>query len=86
MQLLEDLLPSAVLTPSVKALKDRVILAEAFGQIGPGRTGASNPEYSIDKAAVVLGGAPGVACFTRKQVLNTLPLFVRDLLREPSVS
>lgn len=63
MQGFEDALPDAFLAPPVKALEDRVILAEAFRKVRPGGAGACDPEDSVDEAAVVLGRAPGVGGF-----------------------
>ena len=37
-------------------------------------------EHGVDKEAVVLGGAAGVAFFAGQQVLDVLPLCVGDLV------
>lgn len=86
LQRLENALPGAVSAPAIEALEGRVPVAVALGQIAPGSTAASDPEHSVDETAVVIGGASRVIGFTGEQVLNAEPVFVGDLLREPSVS
>jgi hypothetical protein len=73
LQHLEDGLPAAQLGPAVEALVDRVVLAEALGEIGgssrSGRTRSGDPEYGVEEEAVVGGVASGVAGLTGEQGL-----------------
>ena len=56
------------------------MLTEAFGQVGPGNPGSSDPEHSVDEGAIVLGSASGVAFFSKQQVLDAFPVFVGDFV------
>jgi hypothetical protein len=82
---LEYRFPAAFFAPSVKALKDGVVLTEALRQIGPGCPGTVDPEHGINEEAVVLGSASGVAFFAGQQRFDTLPLFVGDLVASHGV-
>jgi hypothetical protein len=59
---------------------DRIILTEALREIRSGSPSARNPEHRVQKAAVVLGIAAGVAGFSRKQWLKALVLFVGQFI------
>ena len=76
----EDRLPAALFRPSVKALINRVVLAETFQEIRPGSSGAGDPEHGVQKAAVIVGVATGVARFSGKQRLKTVVLLVGQFI------
>ena len=71
-----DLLPDAPLAPPGEAFVYGVGVAEALGQVLPGRSGACNPEHSIDEKAVILGIAAWFAGLSGQQGLDALEVFV----------
>ena len=87
LQGLVTLLPDAVLAPAREAFVDGVVLAEALGQVFPGRSGACNPKHRIDEEAVILGIAARFAGLSRQQGLDAGVVFVGDrvAVHEPDV-
>ena len=59
LQSLEYILPEALPGPSVKALKNGVVLSEVFRLIRPGSARASDPEYGVNEEALSLAVRPG---------------------------
>jgi len=86
----EDALPDSLLGPTVEPFPDVVPVPEAFGQVAPGGTGLGDPEYGIDKQPVILGDAPMLAGTSGQQVLDPIPVGVRNGMavvhRGPSVA
>jgi hypothetical protein len=72
----EELAPDALARPAVEPPPDGVPVAEAFGQVAPGRAGLGDPQDGVDEQAVVPGGDAGVALLARKQILDAIPILV----------
>lgn len=73
---LKDHLPAPLFRPAVEALIDGVVLAEALREVFPGSPGVGNPKHGVEKAAVVVGVAAGIARLARKQGLKSVVLLV----------
>ncbi len=58
-------LPHAFLGQSAEAFADRIRLAKALRQVGPGAAGARNPNHGVEKQAVIFRCYPAVGNFTR---------------------
>src|SRR5262245_64915338 len=71
---LEDPLPGALPRPAVEAPPHGVPLAEAFGQITPGRARLGDPQDGVEDQAIVLGGPAGLAGASGQQVLDPFPI------------
>src|SRR6185369_3485432 len=78
-QLVEDMLPNAVLRPSSETLELTVPVPELVRKIAPGRSRSENPEHTIDEAAIVLAVPSLVALFAWTQLLDALPLRIRQI-------
>jgi len=70
----EQPLPDPSVLPAVKTTGDRAPGAIAFGQIAPGSAGASNPEHTIQDAAMINRRSAGLGFLWRKQWVQPLPL------------
>lgn len=67
----------AALDPAVEALVDGDPLAELRGKIAPGRSGAGDPENTLDGGTVVLGvGAATMPALAWEKRGNAFPLAV----------
>src|SRR5262249_22994353 len=51
-----------------------------LGKIAPRNPGPCDPKHGVDKEAIVGRGPAGIAVFTRQQILDSIPLFVRYLM------
>ena len=78
LQGLEQQPPGALPGPAVETLPDGVPVAEAFGQVAPGDAGSGPPQDGVDEEAVVLGQPAGLAGPSRQQVLDAVPVGIRD--------
>ena len=76
LQSLENRRPATLLRPAIKSLIDRIVLAEAFGQISPRRAGPGNPQHGIEKTTVIGGVPTGRARTPGKQRLDPGKLLV----------
>src|SRR5215831_592629 len=72
--------PDPALAPSIEPLEHRVPLAKTLGKIAPRNPGPCDPKHGVDKEAIVGRGPAGIAVFTRQQILDSIPLFVRYLM------
>ena len=76
--------PDTALAPAGEALRglrpspDGIGHAKAFGQIGPGGPRWRNPEHGVDKEAVIVGIATGVAGLSGQQGGNACEVGVGD--------
>lgn len=75
----EDALPDAVLTPAVEAAGDGAWWAVTFGQVLPGRSGAQDPQDAVEDAPVVFRRSARVRLLRRQEGRNLRPLFVGQL-------
>lgn len=73
-----DFFPDAALAPTHEALVDGARLAEAFGQVFPGSTGACDPEDRVDKQTVVVRIAAELAGLSGKQAFDATEVVVGD--------
>src|SRR6185369_8753429 len=80
LQVLQDGAKHPGLTPAIEALKNAVPIAKPFGQITPRGTGLGNPQNGIHKQAIILGRHARVAFLAGQQVLDGLPLLIRDFM------
>lgn len=76
----EETIPDAVVGPSAKPSVDRVPVTEVFRQVTPGCSGAVNPEYGVDKAAIVASGDASIRGFAGEQVFDASELFIGDVV------
>ncbi len=76
---LEKILPNALACPAAEAHEGAVPVPELGRQIAPRCARAQNPQHRIDKQAVVLSRPTLVAFLAGNQLLNPLPLLVRQL-------
>lgn len=72
--------PDARLGPAVEPLKHRVPVSEPLRQVAPRRSAASDLDDHIDEQPIVLAPASGIARTTAKQVVDSIPLLVRQLV------
>ena len=75
---LEQTLPDVRLHPVAKAGEDAVPVPEPGRQIAPGTAGAHNPQHRLDKKAIVLAAASGVARLAPTTRFHLRPLGVRQ--------
>ena len=68
-QRFENLLPYAFIPPSAKPLMNGAPFSVVWRQITPWRSGAKNPEHSVDKSAVVLSDAAPLPSLSRQHWL-----------------
>ena len=73
-------LEDSALAPAIEALKNAVPLAKALGQVTPRRARLGYPQNCVHEQAVVLGGCSWVACLSRQQIFNRIPVLVRNLM------
>src|SRR5262245_23326616 len=74
----QDRVPAARLGPAVEPPPLAVAVAEALGQVGPGGAGTGDPQDGVEEAAVVLCDAPVLAVLAGQQVLDAVPVGVRN--------
>ena len=72
----EDVVPDAGLTPAIEPTGDRADWPVAFRQVAPRRTGADDPEDTIDDTPVVGGRASSRWLLGRQQWLDFRPLLI----------
>jgi hypothetical protein len=75
-QLGEKTLPNAFSCPSPETPEHTVPFAKLIGQITPRRSGADQPQHSIDEQAVVLAVPPLITFLARNKRFDALPLRV----------
>lgn len=80
MKTVEDGLPSSLLRPVIETVVHGVVFAEAFRQVRPGRSGASDPNYRVDELAVIFGISAWGSRLARKQRFDTLILLIRNFV------
>ena len=80
LQVLHDGLKYAALAPPIEALKNGVPFAKALGQVTPRSAGLGDPHDRIDEQTIILGRRAGIAFLSWQQVLDSLPLLVRNLM------
>ena len=68
-QCFENLLPYAFIPPSAKSLMNGSPFSLVWRQITPWRSGAKNPEHSVDKSAVVLCDSAPLPSLSRQHWL-----------------
>jgi hypothetical protein len=51
-------------------------VAESLGQVTPGNSGAVSVEDGFDESAIIVCGYADISRFSRKQVLDSLPLII----------
>jgi hypothetical protein len=51
---------------------------EAFGQVAPGDAGLGHVQNRIDEASIVLGEPTSLSGPARQQVLDTVPIGIRN--------
>jgi hypothetical protein len=69
-------LPDALLRPAPEAGVDREPLPEFLRQITPGYAGPRDPQYGLDKQAIVTRGSAGITKLARQLWRNSFPLLV----------
>lgn len=79
LQRVKDSLPDALLGPATEPLKDAVPLTESFRQVAPRRSRPHDPQHGVEEQPIVLATATCITRFSRQQVLQPLPLLVRQL-------
>jgi hypothetical protein len=72
--------PASLLRPIVEAMIDSVVFAEAFRQVRPGRTGASDPNHRVNKPTVIFGISTGGSRLSGKQRFDPLILLIRNFV------
>src|SRR3954453_4341265 len=74
----EQPLPDARLHPIAEAREDAVPVAKQGRQITPGTAGMHNPQHRLDKQAIVLAAASGIARLAQTTWFHLRPLGVRQ--------
>jgi len=67
----------SLLAPIVEMMKHRFARPEFSGEVSPGCTGSQDPQDRIEGLPKIRGRPTGASWF-RKQVLNALPLLIRE--------
>jgi len=75
-----------VSAPTVEAFPGRVPFTEAFGQVSPGGTGFGDPENGIEEQTVIFGRRAELSGPTQKEILDTLPVGIRNRMALQHVS
>ena len=83
LQRLEGPPPDALAGPAVEPPPGRVPVAEPLGQVAPRGPRAGDPEDGIDEEAVVLGDLAVLARSAGEEVLDAVPIVVRDGVAVP---
>ena len=78
LQCLEDPLPDPLASPAVEPAPGGVPVAEALGQIPPRGAGPGDPEDGVHEKTVILGDLPVLAWLPGKEILDPVPILVRD--------
>ena len=73
-----DALPHTRFGPAPKTFEHAVPLAKAGAQIAPWHASSRHPHDCIDEKSIVVSGAPGIAGLAWYQVLDPVPLRVRQ--------
>lgn len=55
-------------------------IAVSFGHVAPVRPASQDPQHSIYESAVVSGCAPAIALLAGKQILDLVPLSIREFV------
>src|SRR5262245_40372930 len=76
----QNTLPHASFAPPVVALKNRVPVAEALGQIAPRSPRLCDPKHCIDEETIVFGSPPRVMLLTRQMGADLFPLLIRKFV------
>src|SRR3954452_17567984 len=79
LQLRQDALPDPGLAPAVEPARYRAYRAVAPGQVTPRRTGALDPQNTIENRPVGLVRPPRPGLFRRQPRRHPLPLLVRQV-------
>ena len=74
----KDPLPNTTLAPAHVASMNHPKVAKVFEQIAPGNVCAITIEHCLDKEAIILGSHSEDSDSAGEQVLNTLPLIIRE--------
>ena len=77
---LQDPFPDPLVTPSAEPAVYILPVSVRFRQIPPGRSGAQNPEYSIDKLPGITGIPSSHPLFTNGIRPDFLPRSVADIV------
>ena len=75
-QLCEESMPDALPRPSGKALVSAIPETKLRGKITPRTARASDPEYGLDKQAIVRCGSTRIAALTGQQRFDPLKLVI----------
>src|SRR5262249_16375280 len=68
------------LAPPVVALKNRVPVAQAFGQVAPRSSGFCNPKHRIDEEPIVFASPPRMLLLTGQMRADLFPLLIRKFV------
>jgi hypothetical protein len=74
----QDRVPAALPGPAVEPPPLAVGTAEPLGEVGPRGAGAGDPEDGVEEPAVVFGDPAVLARLARQEVLDAVPVGVRD--------
>ena len=75
-QVFKQALPHPVFAPPAEPSMGILPVAESLGQVTPGNSGAVSVEDGFDESAIIVCGYADISRFSRKQVLDSLPLII----------
>jgi hypothetical protein len=71
-------------SPLIEEVIDRLPRRVFFGQVAPGRTRSDDPKDAIERRPAIRRRPTGIRS-ARKQILNTFPLLIRELVTGHSI-
>jgi len=78
-QSLKNPLPNALVGPAIEPLEYTVPMPKCGREITPWRACSQHPQHRINKQTIVFAVSPFVPLLARHQLLDKLPLGVRQL-------